>query len=133
MRHHRDEWGDEPEERDASATVEQFSTDAEVEQKWADRPRWVPAEVVWQFIKRNGKRVGVTIVGGVLLLAGLAGLLLPIVPGWLLIIPGLALLATEYVWAQRLLRLAREKAEQAKKAVFGKKDPKKPVQEEPPS
>lgn len=123
MRKRREVWGDEPEERDAAATVEQFTSDAEIQRKFAEHPRWIPAEVVWKFIKRNGKRVAVTIAGFALVLAGLAGLILPIVPGWLLIIPGLALLATEYVWAQRLLRLAREKAEQAKNAVFGKKDP----------
>ncbi len=135
MRSRREEWGDEPEERDASATIERFSTDPEIQEKLAEHPRWIPAEVVWQFIKRNGKRVGVTIAGFALLLAGLAGLILPIIPGWLLIIPGLALLATEYVWAQRLLRLAKEKAEQAKNAVFGKKEKPDaaPAQEEPPS
>lgn len=130
MRDRREVWGDEPEERDASATVEQFTSDADVQRKYAAHPRWVPAEVIWQFIKRNGKRVGVTIVGFALVLGGLAGLLLPIVPGWLLIIPGLALLATEYVWAQRLLRIAKEKAEQAKNAVFGKKDPDSTAPEE---
>jgi hypothetical protein len=39
----------------------------------------------------------------------------------LVIIAGLAILATEYVWAQRLLRIAKEKATQAKNAVFRKK------------
>ena len=130
MRDRREVWGDEPEEKDASATVEQFTSDADVQRKLAEHPRWVPAEVVWQFIKRNGKRVGVTIVGFALVLAGIAGLLLPIIPGWLLIIPGLALLATEYVWAQRLLRIAKEKAEQAKNVVFGKKDPDPAAPEE---
>ena len=134
MRHHRDVWGDEPEERDASATIEQFSSDAEIQHKLAEHPRWIPAEVVWQFIKRNGKRVAVTIAGFALVLAGIAGLILPIVPGWLLIIPGLALLATEYVWAQRLLVLAKEKATQAKDLMLGKrKDPPAPASEEPTS
>ena len=42
-------------------------------------------------------------------------------PGIVVIIAGLAILATEYVWAQRLLRIAKEKANQAKDAVLRKK------------
>ena len=122
MRKRREVWGDEPEERDAAAIVERFETDAEIQEKLQEHPNWIPAQVVWQFIKRNGKRVAVTIAGFALVLAGIAGLLLPIVPGWLLIIPGLALLATEYVWAQRLLKVAQQKATQAKDALLRKKD-----------
>ena len=119
----RDEvWGDEPQEVDASRVVEELETARpELARRWYDHPTVAPLKVVGRFIRRSGKRVAVTIAGFVLLLAGLAGLLLPIVPGWLLIIPGLALLATEYVWAQRLLRIAREKAVQAKDMVFRKK------------
>jgi membrane protein implicated in regulation of membrane protease activity len=130
MRNRREVWGDEPEERDAAAIVERFETDPEIQGKLQEHPNWIPAEVVWQFIKRNGKRVAVTIAGFALVLAGLAGLLLPIIPGWLLIIPGLALLATEYVWARRLLKLAQQKATQAKEALLGKKG-KAPSPEEP--
>ena len=54
-------------------------------------------------------------------LAGIALLVLP-GPGWLLIFIGLTILATEYVWAQRLLNAAKRKAEQAKAAVLRKKD-----------
>jgi hypothetical protein len=43
-------------------------------------------------------------------------------PGIVVIIAGLAILGTEYVWAQRLLRLAKQKATQAKDAVFRKKE-----------
>jgi len=119
----RDEvWGDEPQEVDATEFVEELqATRPELAKRWHDHPTFVPLKVVGRFIRRSGKRVAVTIAGFVLLLAGLAGLLLPIVPGWLLIIPGLALLATEYVWAQRLLRVAKEKAVQAKEMVFRKK------------
>lgn len=131
MTDRRDVWGDEPEERDASATVEGFGDDPDVQRRLARTPIWFPLEVVWNFIKRNGKRVAVTVAGFALVLAGLAGLLLPLIPGWLLIIPGLALLATEYVWAQRLLRLAQEKATQAKNSLLGKKEQAPP--EEPAS
>jgi len=44
------------------------------------------------------------IVGGFLLvLVGLLGLALPILPGWIFVIPGLMLLAREFHWARRLL------------------------------
>lgn len=48
-------------------------------------------------------------LGSLLLLAGLAGLLLPILPGWLLIVAGLVILAGEFVWARRLLEAARRR------------------------
>ena len=38
-----------------------------------------------------------------------------------MIIAGLAILATEYVWAQRLLKIAKEKATQAKDVILRKK------------
>ncbi|MCA1736414.1 MAG: PGPGW domain-containing protein [Actinobacteria bacterium] len=55
-------------------------------------------------------RAVVVIAGTVLVLGGVIGLLLPVVPGWLLIIPGLAILGTEFVWAATLLDSARTKA-----------------------
>ena len=55
-------------------------------------------------------RVILVVVGTILLLGGLIGLLLPIVPGWLMIIPGLAILGTEFVWARRLLDTAKARA-----------------------
>ncbi|MER3521247.1 MAG: TIGR02611 family protein [Acidimicrobiia bacterium] len=54
--------------------------------------------------------VGLTVV-----LAGIAMLVLP-GPGWLTIIAGLGLLATEYLWARRLLK-AKEQASKRAKAV----------------
>jgi uncharacterized protein (TIGR02611 family) len=63
----------------------------------------------------------VTIAGFAVLLAGIALLVLP-GPGWLLIFIGLAILATEYVWAERLLAAAKRKAEQAKDVVLRKKN-----------
>jgi hypothetical protein len=128
----RDEtWGDEPQEVDASELVEEIeSTRPDLVRRWQDHPTFVPFKIVGRFIRRSGKRVAVTIAGGLLVLAGLAGLLLPIVPGWLLIIPGLALLATEYVWAQRLLKIAKDKATQAKELMLGKKkeQPQEPTE-----
>jgi uncharacterized protein (TIGR02611 family) len=77
--------------------------------------------MVARFIRRSGKRIAVTIAGFAVLLAGIALLVLP-GPGWLLIFIGLAILATEYVWAERLLTAAKRKAEQAKDVVLRKKN-----------
>lgn len=83
---------------------------------------WFPFGVSVQFIARNGKRIGVSVAGSVLLLAGLVMMVLP-GPGILFIIAGLAVLATEYVWAERMLNLAKRKAEEAKNKVLGRKPP----------
>jgi uncharacterized protein (TIGR02611 family) len=52
-------------------------------------------------------RVGVTVVGVVVIVGGIILLPLP-GPGWLIIFAGLGLLATEYVWAARLLTWAKD-------------------------
>ena len=121
LRHDRAVWGDDPEERDATAAYEDFRGDEKVRAEWEDRVPLAPLKVVWDFIRRNGKRVGVTIVGFAVLLAGVAMLVLP-GPGVAAIIAGLAILSTEYVWAQRMLATAKRKAEEAKEAVLRKKD-----------
>jgi uncharacterized protein (TIGR02611 family) len=80
--------------------------------QWA----WFPFGVVLRFIARSGKRIVVTAAGLVLVLAGIVMMVTP-GPGILLIIAGLAVLATEYVWAERLLNLAKHKAGQAKDTI----------------
>src|SRR3954469_24181190 len=62
------------------------------------------------------KRFAVTIVGVALLAVGAALIVLP-GPGILLIVAGLAVLATEYVWARRLLVKAKERAQSAQEAA----------------
>ena len=43
-----------------------------------------------------------------MLIAGIAGWLLPVIPGWAFMIPGLVLLAREFHWARWMLdRLKR--------------------------
>jgi uncharacterized protein (TIGR02611 family) len=119
--HRRDIWGDDPEERDASDVVAEVSAlEPEVARRWHDHPAVVPLKVVVRFIARNGRRIAVTIVGIVVVLVGLALLVLP-GPGWLLIFLGLSILGTEYVWAQRLLRIAKEQANNAKDKVLRRK------------
>jgi uncharacterized protein (TIGR02611 family) len=51
-------------------------------------------------------RIAITIVGVLVIVIGVILLPLP-GPGWLIIFAGLALLATEYTWAARLLVRAR--------------------------
>jgi tellurite resistance protein TerC len=55
------------------------------------------------------KRTVVSVVGGTVLLIGIALLVLP-GPAFIVIPIGLAILATEYAWARRWLRKAREYA-----------------------
>ena len=71
---------------------------------------------VIRFILRSGKRIAVAIVGFVLLAGGLVMMVTP-GPGLLLIIAGLAVLATEFAWAKVALDKAKEKATQAKNRV----------------
>ena len=121
LRSNREVWGDEPEETDASAVVEQIETAfPDMARRWHDHPLFVPFKAVGMFIKRSGKRIAVTIAGAAVILVGIAMLVLP-GPGLLVIIAGLAILATEYVWAERLLQMAKERAIQAKDKVLRKK------------
>ena len=67
---------------------------------------------VIRWIGRNSKRAAITVVGFVLIIGGIILLPLP-GPGWLIIFAGLAVLATEYVWAERALDAAKRKAKAA--------------------
>lgn len=57
------------------------------------------------------KVIGAAVVGGALTLAGIAALVLP-GPGFVLIAAGLAVLGTQFAWAQRPLVYAKGKAAQ---------------------
>ena len=74
---------------------------------WARRRR--ATHVLWQ--------AGVLVVGFGLVVAGLAMLVLP-GPGWAAIILGLVVLASEYVWARRLLEPVRRWAQRAANAAL---------------
>lgn len=63
-------------------------------------------------IRRAGKRVLVQIAGWILVLAGLAGLVLP-GPGLLLLLGGMAVLATQYRWAERHMEHVEKAAHRA--------------------
>ncbi len=62
-------------------------------------------------------RIGVFTVGAVVLLAGGVMMVMP-GPGMLAIIVGPAILATEFVWAQRALGKAKAAAERAKEKAL---------------
>ena len=64
------------------------------------------------FIGRSAKRVAVAVVGGALVLAGIAMIVLP-GPGPLVIFLGLGVLATEFAWAHRAQELGKEQARKA--------------------
>jgi uncharacterized protein (TIGR02611 family) len=62
------------------------------------------------------KRVIVSIIGATVLLIGIALLVLP-GPGFIVILIGLAILATEYAWARRWLKKARQIAVDARQVA----------------
>ena len=67
---------------------------------------------VVRWIGTNGKRIAVTIVGFTLIAVGLVLLVFP-GPGILVIIAGLAVLATQYAWAQSALDRTKRYAQGA--------------------
>ncbi len=77
-----------------------------------------PFRELLRVVLRNGKRAAVLALGLVLVAAGLVLLALP-GPGLLLIIAGLAVLASEFAWAEHLLDRAKEQAGKAKDRAGG--------------
>jgi len=59
---------------------------------------------------KAARRIVVAVVGATVILIGVALLVLP-GPGWVTIFAGVGLLATEFVWARRLLHRARTGAQ----------------------
>ncbi|MEU3187439.1 TIGR02611 family protein [Streptomyces sp. NPDC006923] len=104
---------------DRGRTVVPTAVEPEVEHGTAERelgsraPRFIRASrmlhLSWQ--------VGVFVVGLAVVGAGIVMLPLP-GPGWLVIFGGMAIWATEFVWAQLVLRWTRHKVtEAARKAL----------------
>jgi uncharacterized protein (TIGR02611 family) len=58
--------------------------------------------------KKGLKKITIGIIGGIVLLVGIIAIPYP-GPGWLIVFAGLAILATEFTWAERLLEVARGK------------------------
>jgi uncharacterized protein (TIGR02611 family) len=61
------------------------------------------------FLKRHGKRILLESLGWLLVVIGVVALILP-GPGLLMIFAGMALLATQYEWAERRLEPIRKAA-----------------------
>lgn len=62
----------------------------------------------------QAKRLVVTVIGFTILAAGIAMIVLP-GPAFIVIPVGLALLATEFVWARKLLVTVKERFERMRK------------------
>lgn len=60
---------------------------------------------------RKSKKTIIGILGGIVILLGLIMVPYP-GPGWLVVFAGLAILATEFDWAQEILDMGREKYDQ---------------------
>ena len=67
---------------------------------------------------QQAKRVVKILIGFTVLAIGVALLVLP-GPAFIVIPIGLAILATEFVWARRLLQHVRERAEKVRDSVVG--------------
>lgn len=82
----------------------------------------------WFWIKDNWKKLPHPLrwvvsasVGGTLVVLGLSGLVLPVIPGIPLLVAGLAMLATEFAWAETLLNRTKHHASRAAEKVRRKK------------
>jgi uncharacterized membrane protein YbaN (DUF454 family) len=72
--------------------------------------RTVDVRSVGRVLVRGTRRAVLTVVGFALVAVGLAGLILPILPGWILIVGGFAVLSREYSWARSGLLFASRQA-----------------------
>ncbi len=59
-------------------------------------------------LKQRLKKIGIGIVGGIVLIAGIIMIPYP-GPGWLVVFAGLGILSTEFEWASRVLHFAKRK------------------------
>lgn len=71
-----------------------------------------PLSTLVRFIWRSGKRATVLVVGLALVAVGFVMFVTP-GPGIVLVVAGLAVLATEFAWAEHLLDKAKEQAARA--------------------
>jgi hypothetical protein len=87
-----------------------------------DRPMSTSPEsrfaAVVRFAFRSSKRIAVTVVGGLLVVGGLALLVLP-GPGIVVVVAGFAVLGTQYAWAAAALDRTKATAERAGQLAKG--------------
>lgn len=81
---------------------------------------------------RTAKRFFILLIGGTIVLVGLALVVLP-GPAMVVIPIGLAILATEFVWAKTLLDKLKARAQQMAGMVTGKPAPAPPVSNSAPA
>lgn len=74
---------------------------------------------ITRFVQREGTRIVVGFVGGVIVIAGVVLMPLP-GPGILVVLAGLAILGTQFEWAQDLLDRARTRARDALDRIRGR-------------
>ncbi|MFW6692283.1 TIGR02611 family protein [Streptomyces sp. MAR4 CNX-425] len=111
-------------------TMEKADTDAPVAKLDEPQEEAAPEHQAWgsrapHFIQRSRAlhlswQVGVFIVGLAIVIGGIILLPLP-GPGWLVIFAGMAVWATEFVWAQIVLRWTKRKVTEAAQRAL---DPK---------
>lgn len=66
-------------------------------------------ERLHEWFWRQARKIVVLVVGLTVVLIGLAGLMLPVLPGWVLIFVGLFILGSEFAWARWVLKVAKER------------------------
>jgi uncharacterized protein (TIGR02611 family) len=80
-------------------------------------PSWHSPREIYHFIFRSTKRIVVFVIGVALIALGVALIPLPGPFSIPLMLAGLAVLATEYVWAEKALDTVKDKAKQASEAA----------------
>jgi hypothetical protein len=79
--------------------------------------KWHSPREIYAFIFRSTKRIVVFVIGVALFLLGIALIPLPGPFSIPLMIAGLAVLATEYVWAEKALDAVKDRARRASEAA----------------
>ncbi|MDN5860465.1 MAG: TIGR02611 family protein [Pseudonocardia sp.] len=74
----------------------------------SDRPPGIRARIEERPTIRRAWRTGVAVAGAAVLVVGIIAIPYP-GPGWFIVFAGLAILASEFTWARRLLHYARGK------------------------
>jgi tellurite resistance protein TerC len=80
-------------------------------------------------VNKTIKKMLVLVMGGTVILVGLIMIVTP-GPAIIVIPAGLAILATEFVWARKLLNKMKEKAARVSSAISGKKREPEPNEKE---
>ena len=78
---------------------------------------WHSPREIFDYIFRSTKRIVVLVIGVALVVLGIALIPLPGPFSIPLMVAGLAVLATEYVWAERMLDTVKDKAQKATDVV----------------